>query len=61
MGFVNEANEWAAACLDNTPLPLEFQNAVKAVQIGAWLQEALVSGKQITFDESGKRVERANL
>jgi myo-inositol 2-dehydrogenase/D-chiro-inositol 1-dehydrogenase len=40
---------------------LEFQNAVKAVQIGAWLQEALVSGKQIRFDESGKRVDRANL
>jgi myo-inositol 2-dehydrogenase/D-chiro-inositol 1-dehydrogenase len=60
-GFVKEANEFTAACLDNTPVPLEFQNAVKAVQIGAWLQEALVSGKQIRFDESGKRLDRANL
>ncbi|KAF2854703.1 NAD(P)-binding protein [Plenodomus tracheiphilus IPT5] len=60
-GFVKEANEFAAACLDDTPVPLEFQNAVKAVQIGAWLQEALVSGKQLTFDEQGRRQERANL
>jgi myo-inositol 2-dehydrogenase/D-chiro-inositol 1-dehydrogenase len=60
-GFVKEANEFTAACLDDTLLPLKFQNAVKAVQIGAWLQEALVSGKQIRFDESGKRIDRANL
>jgi myo-inositol 2-dehydrogenase/D-chiro-inositol 1-dehydrogenase len=60
-GFVKEANEFTAACLDNTPVPLEFQGAVKAVQIGAWLQEALVSGKQIRFDETGRRIDRANL
>jgi myo-inositol 2-dehydrogenase/D-chiro-inositol 1-dehydrogenase len=34
-GFVKEANEFTAACLDNTPLPLEFQSAVKAVQNGS--------------------------
>lgn len=61
MAFANEANEWVTACLDDTPLPLRFQDAVKAVQIGAWLQEALVSGNQITFDQSGNRVERASL
>jgi myo-inositol 2-dehydrogenase/D-chiro-inositol 1-dehydrogenase len=60
-GFVKEANEFTAACLDNTPVPLPFQGAVKAVQIGSWLQEALVSGKQIRFDESGRRIDRANL
>ncbi|KZM23126.1 oxidoreductase [Ascochyta rabiei] len=60
-GFVGEANEFTKACLDNTPVPLEFKNAVKAVQIGAWLQEALVSGKQLKFDESGKRIEKSNL
>lgn len=60
-GFVKEANEFTDACLDNTPVPLEFQGAVEAVQIGAWLQEALVSGRQIRFDESGKRIDRANL
>lgn len=60
-GFVKEANEFTAACLEDTPVPLKFQDAVTAVQIGAWLQEALVTGKQIRFDESGKRVDRANL
>lgn len=60
-GFVGEANEFTKACLDNTPVPLEFKNAVKAVQIGSWLQEALVSGKTIKFDESGKRIEKSNL
>lgn len=60
-GFAKEANEFTAACLDNTPVPLEFQNAVKAVQIGAWLQEALVSGKQITFDQQARRTQRASL
>ncbi|KAJ4370358.1 hypothetical protein N0V83_004876 [Neocucurbitaria cava] len=59
--FVKEANEFTAACLDDTAVPLEFQNAVKAVKIGSWLQEALVSGKQITFDQQGRRIELANL
>jgi hypothetical protein len=58
---VKEAAEFTAACLNNTPVPLEFQGAVKAVQVGAWLQEALVSGKQICFDETGRGIDRANL
>ena len=59
--FVLEANAFAKACLDDTLVPLEFRNSVKAVQIGAWLQEALVNGKQIRFDESGNRLEKSNL
>lgn len=61
MAFVKEANEFAASCLDDTPLPMPFENAVKAVQIGSWLQEALVTGKQIHFDKNGKRLEKSNL
>jgi myo-inositol 2-dehydrogenase/D-chiro-inositol 1-dehydrogenase len=57
--FVNETNEFTDACLDNKELPMRIGNAVKAVQIGKWLQEALVSGKQLRFDEIGRRVERA--
>jgi predicted dehydrogenase len=59
--FVTEANEFTAACLDNTQLPMKLSNAVKAVEIGAYLQEALVTGKQIHFDEIGRRVERAQI
>lgn len=61
MAFVREANEFADACLDNTPLPLKLNNAVKAVEIGAALQEALVTGRQIHFDETGRRIEQARL
>lgn len=61
MAFVQEANEFAESCLDDKPLPLNLNNAVKAVEIGAALQEALVQGKQIRFDESGRRIENAQL
>ncbi|KAL2816016.1 hypothetical protein BDW59DRAFT_166556 [Aspergillus cavernicola] len=59
--FVKETNEFVDACLDDTALPMKLGNAVKAVQIGAWLQEALVSGKQLRFDETGRRVEGAKI
>lgn len=59
--FVREANEFTAACLDNTPLPMKLSNAVKAVEIGAYIQESLVTGKQIHFDEIGRRVQKAQL
>jgi hypothetical protein len=56
-----EMDKFTAACLDNTPVPLPFQGAVEAVQIGSWLQEAIFSRKQIPFDESSRRIDRANL
>jgi myo-inositol 2-dehydrogenase/D-chiro-inositol 1-dehydrogenase len=46
MAFVRECNELADACLDDTPLPMKLSNAVKAVEIGAYLQEAIVSSRQ---------------
>ncbi|XDG02376.1 hypothetical protein ABKA04_001991 [Annulohypoxylon sp. FPYF3050] len=61
MAFVQESNEFVAAVLDNKPLPMKLTNAVKAVEIGSYLQEALVQGKQIRFDEAGRRIEAANL
>lgn len=59
--FVTEANEFSAACLDNTALPLDLNNAVKAVRIGAALQESLITQKKIFFDEDGNRTELARL
>ncbi|KAJ5698344.1 hypothetical protein N7462_000349 [Penicillium macrosclerotiorum] len=59
--FITEANEFTASCLDNTPAPLPLDSAVKAVTIGCALQESLITGKKIEFDESGKRVEAARL
>ncbi|KAF2153519.1 NAD-binding Rossmann fold oxidoreductase family protein [Myriangium duriaei CBS 260.36] len=59
--FATEANEFTAACLDDTPLPFKLTGAVRALQIGAALQESLRSGKKIHFDEVGHRVEKATL
>ncbi|KAF7562852.1 hypothetical protein G7046_g1268 [Stylonectria norvegica] len=59
--FVQEANEFAEACLESKQLPLKLSNAVKAVEIGSALQEALVSGRQIRFDETGRRIEETKL
>ncbi|KAJ5637083.1 hypothetical protein N7490_006962 [Penicillium lividum] len=59
--FVTEANEFTAAVLEDRKLPLELEGAVQAVRIGAALQEAMISGKKIFFDESGNRVESARL
>ena len=59
--FVNEANEFTAACLDNLKLPMKLTGAVQAVKIGCALQESLNSGKKIYFDEVGRRSEKALL
>ncbi|CAD0088128.1 unnamed protein product [Aureobasidium vineae] len=48
--FVGEANEFAAACLDDMRLSLNLRNAVKAVEIG------LVKGTQIRLNEAGQRI-----
>lgn len=61
MAFVREANEFTEACLDDKELPIKLTNAVKAVEMGAALQEALVSGQQIRFDQLGRRIETAQL
>lgn len=59
--FVTEANEFTAACLDDTKLPFKLTGAVQAVKIGCALQESLNSGLKINFDEIGRRLEKASL
>ncbi|MCJ1391078.1 hypothetical protein MMC18_003940 [Xylographa bjoerkii] len=59
--FVTEANEFTAACLDDTRVPLKLTGAVQAVKIGCALQEALNEGTKINFDETGRRLEKARL
>lgn len=59
--FITEANEFTAACLDNTKLPMRLEGAVRAVTIGCALQESLISEKKIYFDETGSREEKARL
>jgi myo-inositol 2-dehydrogenase / D-chiro-inositol 1-dehydrogenase len=59
--FITEANEFTACCLDNTPPPMKLEGAVNAVKIGYALQESLIIGKKIEFDEIGRRIEAAKL
>lgn len=60
--FLMEGKEWVEACLERgKELPFELAGAVRAVGIAVALQESLVLGRRIDFDERGKRVERARL
>ena len=59
--FITEANEFTACCLNNTTPPIRLEAAVSAVKIGCALQESLITGKKIEFDETGKRIEKASL
>ncbi|RAK90557.1 NAD binding Rossmann fold oxidoreductase [Aspergillus costaricaensis CBS 115574] len=56
MAFVDEVNEFAAACLDDTELPMGIQGAVEAVRIAKALQDSLGSGEKVRFDELGARL-----
>ncbi|KAF4119757.1 myo-inositol 2-dehydrogenase / D-chiro-inositol 1-dehydrogenase [Geosmithia morbida] len=59
--FVTEANEFTACCLDNTPVPVRLKGAVDAVKIGCALQEAMITGQKIEFDELGRRLEKSKI
>lgn len=59
--FVTEANEFTASCLENKPVPLKLEGAVQAVRIGAALQESLITGQKIFFDEAGNRLDKSRL
>lgn len=54
--FIVEANEFTVACLDNKSVPNRLESAVKAVKIGCALQESLITGNVIKFNENGTRV-----
>ena len=59
--FVEEAKEFTKACLEDGKVPMKLTGAVQAVKIGCALQESLVTGKKIWFDETGRRAERGQL
>ncbi|KAI1635190.1 hypothetical protein F4809DRAFT_467748 [Biscogniauxia mediterranea] len=59
--FVNESNEFTDAVLDNKNLPLKLDNALVAVQIGLWMQEAYNTGLKLYFDEKGNRIDKPQL
>ncbi|KIX01223.1 uncharacterized protein Z518_08948 [Rhinocladiella mackenziei CBS 650.93] len=59
--FIAEANEFTASCLDNKAPPLKLDGAVNAVRIALALQDSLITGEKIEFDENGHRLCRSIL
>ncbi|RDW87850.1 hypothetical protein BP5796_03544 [Coleophoma crateriformis] len=55
--FATEANEFIASIVDNTPVPLKLELGLMSLKIGWALQEALLSGERIRFDEDGNKLD----
>ncbi|KAK1987302.1 hypothetical protein LZ30DRAFT_777700 [Colletotrichum cereale] len=59
--FTTEAVEFTDSVLEDKPVPIELASAVLAVKIGAALQESMIKGTKIWFDEQGERTKMAQL
>ncbi|KAF6841053.1 myo-inositol 2-dehydrogenase [Colletotrichum musicola] len=59
--FTTEAIEFTECVLDDRPVPVKLATAVAAVKIGAALQESMIKGYKIWFDENGERTDKAQL
>jgi myo-inositol 2-dehydrogenase/D-chiro-inositol 1-dehydrogenase len=55
--FATEANEFVASIIDDTPVPLKLELGLMSLKIGWALQEALLSGERIGFDEQGNQLD----
>lgn len=52
--FTTEAREFVGAVLDNRPIPVGLETGLMSLKIGWALQEALLTGERIRFDEEGR-------
>ena len=59
--FATEANEFVDCVLDDTPVPLKLEQGLKVMKIGYALQEALLTGNTVKFNEEGERLEASKL
>lgn len=57
--FAKEANEFVEAVVFDKGVPLPMETGITVMKIGRALQEALISGEVVRFDEKGKRVGRS--
>lgn len=58
--FTTEANEFINSILDDKPVPLPLEGGMKVMIIARALQDALLSGEVVRFDEQGRRIEAKN-
>ncbi|KAF7597358.1 hypothetical protein BBP40_006299 [Aspergillus hancockii] len=54
--FAVEANEFTEAVLKDKPVPLPLENGIMVMKIGRALQDALLTGELVEFNENGERV-----
>lgn len=55
--FATEAKEFVAAVLDDRPVPVSLQTGLMSLKIGWALQEALLMGDRIRFNEEGNKLD----
>ncbi|KAL1862116.1 hypothetical protein Plec18170_000940 [Paecilomyces lecythidis] len=54
--FALEANEFVESVLKDKPVPLPLETGMMVMKIGRALQDALLSGQVIRFNEAGERL-----
>lgn len=54
--FATEANEFVDCVLDDKKVPVGLEMGLKGLRIGWALQESLLTGKVVNFDENFKRI-----
>lgn len=55
--FATEANEFIGSIINNTPVPVKLEIGLMSLKIGWALQEALLTGQRIRFDEQGNKLD----
>jgi len=55
--FATEANEFVDCVLNDKPVPVGLEGGYMVMKIGRALQESLLTGKVVRFDEEGERVD----
>lgn len=59
--FALEANEFAKAVLNDKPVPLPLETGLMAMKIGRALQQAMLSGEVVRFNNEGESVPSSKL
>lgn len=57
MAFALEANEFIGSILEDTKVPLPLEAGMWVMRIGRALQDSLLSGEIVRFDEKGNRLD----
>jgi myo-inositol 2-dehydrogenase / D-chiro-inositol 1-dehydrogenase len=57
--FALEANEFVESVLKDKPVPLPLETGMMVMKIGRALQDSLLSGDRIQFNEKGERLDEA--